>query len=519
MAAAAMAASKPAEDPARLALIRNIRAVNPRDATSAYNASLDALDFGLEDIGLALLEPAIGFAPRDHRLHQVAGLLHRQIEDLAPAIAAFTQAARLAPQDGQIAHSLARAHLEAGLPSVALFQAARRLAPQDADVVLGLIAALQADEGPEAAAAELALTLQTHRRWLTGHEALARLRWQSGDKDGFTASLDALLADEPRNMEAWRSLIITLTQGDLYERTLEALERGRAAAGPNVLFDANEAVSRSELGQFGQADALFARLQGIDDPTLRVRQTRHLLRAGRVAEAIAVAEPMLATAQAHLFWPYMALAWRLTGDPRAQWLEGDPRLVGVYDLADRLPPLDALAARLRLLHISKHQPLEQSVRLGTQTDGALFSRLESEIRTLRQVIADTVKQHVAGLPPIDPDHPTLAKKREGRIRFAGSWSVRLTSGGHHANHIHPAGWFSSAFYVALPDPAQRGDATAGWLTLGEPQDRLGLDLAPTRLIEPKPGRLVLFPSTMWHGTRPFDAGERLTVAFDVAPPS
>ena len=45
-----------------------------------------------------------------------------------------------------------------------------------------------------------------------------------------------------------------------------------------------------------------------------------------------------------------------------------------------------------------------------------------------------------------------------------------------------------------------------------------LDLPPIRLIEPRPGRLVLFPSTMWHGTRPFAQGERLTVAFDVARP-
>jgi len=44
-------------------------------------------------------------------------------------------------------------------------------------------------------------------------------------------------------------------------------------------------------------------------------------------------------------------------------------------------------------------------------------------------------------------------------------------------------------------------------------------LPPIRTIEPKPGRLVLFPSTMWHGTRPFDAGERLTVAFDVKRPA
>ena len=55
--------------------------------------------------------------------------------------------------------------------------------------------------------------------------------------------------------------------------------------------------------------------------------------------------------------------------------------------------------------------------------------------------------------------------------------------------------------------------------LGEPQAELRLPLEPFRTIEPKPGRLALFPSTMWHGTYPFDAGERLTVAFDVATPA
>ena len=78
------------------------------------------------------------------------------------------------------------------------------------------------------------------------------------------------------------------------------------------------------------------------------------------------------------------------------------------------------------------------------------------------------------------------------------------------------GWLSSALYVALPPDL--GENQAGWLKIGEPQAQLGVDLPPLRTIEPKPGRLVLFPSTMWHGTRPFEAGERLTVAFDVATP-
>jgi hypothetical protein len=36
------------------------------------------------------------------------------------------------------------------------------------------------------------------------------------------------------------------------------------------------------------------------------------------------------------------------------------------------------------------------------------------------------------------------------------------------------------------------------------------------MIQPRPGLLALFPSTLFHGTRPFRAGERLTAAFDVA---
>jgi hypothetical protein len=95
-------------------------------------------------------------------------------------------------------------------------------------------------------------------------------------------------------------------------------------------------------------------------------------------------------------------------------------------------------------------------------------------------------------------------------------SQRLSGQGRHVNHVHPAGWISSAFYVALPDEID-AEGPAGWLTLGEAGE-LGLDLPPIRLVQPRPGRLVLFPSTLWHGTRPFEAGERLTVAFDVDRP-
>ena len=78
----------------------------------------------------------------------------------------------------------------------------------------------------------------------------------------------------------------------------------------------------------------------------------------------------------------------------------------------------------------------------------------------------------------------------------------------------PASVISTPSVQSIDDALVTGcgaGKSAGWLTLGVPQAQLGIDLPPMRTIEPRPGRLVLFPSTLWHGTVPFDSGERLTV--------
>lgn len=492
--------------------------IDPADADAAYNAGLGALKSGREKEALALLERARERHPRDARLWQVAALLHRSLDDLGAAVAHFAKAARLSPHDPLIAHGFARAALEAGRPAAALFERAHQLAPLDGSVLLGLAAARFAEQGPEAALQGVDEQLSVHPGWLPGHALAARLLFMSGRSDEFTSRFERALLAAPDFVDLWRELITTLMHAGQFEQALEAITRARASAGPHLAFDANEAVCHAELGHTETADRLFAPLAQVDDVHLSVRRIRHFLRTGRAREAAELAEPISKGPAGFMVWPYLSIAWRLLGDSRWEWLEGDERLVGTYDLTDSLPPMEALADRLRALHVASGQPLEQSVRGGTQTDGILFARAEPEIRALRAAVVEAVERHIALLPPPDPTHPTLSPRRDARIRFSGSWSVRLTGAGHHANHIHPAGWFSSALYVALPDEAQRGPAPAGWLTLGEPQAELGLDLAPFRKVEPRPGRLVLFPSTMWHGTRPFAEGERLTVAFDVERP-
>jgi Flp pilus assembly protein TadD len=466
---------------------------------------------------LPAIEAALKAAPADHRLWQMLGLIERQANRRERAIPALRRAAGLAPSDASVAHGLARTLFEAGVECIDEYGLALQLAPGDPQVIAGLTSALVAAGRSAEAVAGLEQIVARSPAWVAGHKLLADLRWLGGERAGFTRSFDVALGERPGDIELRRGQLLSLVHAEQFDEALAAIAAGRAAMGDLPLCTANEAVCRSELGDVAGAADLFERLTGIDDPALEVRRIRHLLRAGRPDAAAALVEHGCAGADAAFFWPYAATVWRLTGDPRGHWLEGDEQLVGAFDIGASLPPLDEVAARLRALHTARGQPLEQSVRGGTQTDGNLFWHIDPTIVALREAVRDAIGDYLAQLPPRDAGHPLLGPRRDA-IDFAGAWSVRLTASGFHANHVHPQGWISSALYIALP-PAGQADRQAGWLKLGEPDARLGINLAPTRLIEPRPGRLVLFPSAMWHGTRPFADGERLTIAFDVARPA
>ncbi|MBY8822414.1 2OG-Fe(II) oxygenase family protein [Sphingomonas colocasiae] len=483
------------------------------DPERAINMAIDLRDAGRGAEAIGLLREALGSNPRNPRLWQTLGVVHRVLEQSAAAIAAFAEAAKLVPGDLKAAYGVAQASLEAGRPAVALFDRACALAPADGSLLIGRAAALIAEGRGAEATAFLDAIVTANPAWGDGQATLARIRWMMGDVDGFTQGYERALAAAPNHGGLWIALLNTLLHAERYDRAAEVLASARQAIGAHSALMPAEAICASELGEDARADVLFAQLAPQADVTLVERHMRHLLRTGRPEQAASLAEPWLARSEGERLWPFVSLAWRLIDDPRSAWLDGDPALIGIHDLADL--DLDRLAARLRTLHLAKRDPLGQSVRGGTQTDGPLFAHEAPEIQALRARIVDAVERHIATMGTRDPKHPALRHVGK-RFRFAGSWSVRLTGAGHHSNHIHPQGWLSSAFYVALPPQEDMGPAPAGWLGFGGPPTELSLDMAPLRHIEPKPGRLVLFPSTMWHGTMPIAGGERLTVAFDVA---
>ena len=468
---------------------------------------------GEEQAALKVISP-VARRLNDPRLWQWAGLLHRGLDEHEGALLAFANAAILAPNDASIAHGRARITLEAGLDARHLFDHALKLGPS-ADVILGRAAARFAMGEGEAAAAELAGILDRNPLWTQGHVQWAQLMSMIGKPQDAMLTIDRALAKHALEVSLWHAAIHILTASDRHAECWARADAAIAATGDAAGFALARSIALSDAGEVELAGAAFTGLGQPQNVAHAVGLARHLVRTKDWQGVAALADRWMEGDHAHFFWPYASIAWRQTNDPRWQWLEGDERLIQVFDLSRKLPSLESLADRLRALHARSGRFLDQSVRGGTQTDGPFFSRIDPEIRALRSAIVNVVEDYRTKLPPPDPTHPMLRRPRGGPVRFSGSWSVRLNGAGFHSHHVHPQGWISSAFYVAVPDDLSGEE---GWLSLGEPQSELGTDLPPLRRVQPKPGQLVLFPSMMWHGTLPFPDGERMTVAFDDAPP-
>ncbi|MEO0031685.1 MAG: hypothetical protein RIS94_1443 [Pseudomonadota bacterium] len=439
----------------------------------------------------------------------------RTAQRMDEALDAIARAAALAPDAPQIALGLAQLRFEAGLPAAALFERAAALLPQRPDVLRSHALALAAEGEPAAADAMLDALLGANPLWLDGHRALASLRTTAGQSD-FARSYERAVAAQPgvpALRMAWFHVLCTARRWNDARAVLDATEQ---ALGEQRACRMARAYLLSESGEAADDPALFDALEHEQDTGLDLARVRHFLRGGQIARARDIALRHRGQPTMGAFWPYLSLAWRLLDDPQARWLDGDMDFVRAFDTDLTAPELDQLAQTLRTLHTAQAPWHEQSVRGGTQTERPLLLRLDPVIQRARAAIERALRDYIGALPDADPAHPLLSRPR-GAFLFAGSWSVRLRPHGFHAAHTHPMGWLSSALYVTVPQGESLGPPPAGRLQFGTPPPELALPLAPYGDIEPKPGRLALFPSTMWHGTAPFTDGERMTIAFDVVP--
>ena len=174
----------------------------------------------------------------------------------------------------------------------------------------------------------------------------------------------------------------------------------------------------------------------------------------------------------------------------------------------------ALVEQLEQLHLMERQPIEQSLVGGTQTVGRIFDHKSDVLASLKHLLVSNIESMLRTLS-FDKDHPTR-RYADSDFDFSGAWSVKLHANGYHKNHFHERGWYSGVYYVQTPNFI--GEKNEGCLKLGEPDIECFNKQNPDLFVHSKAGRLVLFPSFLWHGTVPFQAdSSRITIAFDIIP--
>lgn len=455
----------------------------------------------------------------------------------APAPGASSRAADAArlrailaaqPNDRVSWHNLAAAEGDLGHAAEAEVAARRAIALGIAapETRLVLARALQSLRRLDEAESMFKKAIALRPAYADAHRDLAQLTWmRTGRTEDALKKLSRALRESPADaaLHLVHSSVLEFA-GDL-GGAVAAAERGLAHTPKDLPLLRQAAHLCTETGDVATAISLSmsAVHAAPTDAGAQISLCESLLAAGRAAEAEAKADALcnaLPTNQYAL--ALRATAWRLMGDSRYSALYDYRSLVAEQGLdtpagfASLDGFLNELSAELQGLHSFHTHPLYQSVRGGSQLPLQSAELARPLVELLFGAIDIAIHRYIANL---NTGSDPLRARNTGRAALTGAWSVRLRSGGHHADHVHPHGWLSSACYIALPPSL--GDGTAGhdgWLRFGRPGVKTMPPLDADHFVKPRPGLLVLFPAYMWHGVEPFKSEQpRLSVAFDVVP--
>lgn len=489
----------------------------PRNHEIYHNQSLVYLDLGRPTQALDSVDRALSLKPDFAAAQRTRGTVLRRAGRWNEAKAHYAELLVHKPDDSVLLYGLAAAELELGEIETALERFSRLVESGSTDSAVHFMhgrAALEA--GHEEVARRSLLTAHTTGPTPLTLRELARLYWMLGERKAFdellegpfeSAEMIGVAMELLRLSGAPPGQIAAMIPADAPTAAMEAVAAQAyvdAGESDGALHHARQCLTIEPLHNSGMAALICA-----------------LLMSGEAEEALRLSRDMeLRQPDAQQWIAYEATALRILDPPAYAKLVDIDRHVRAFALPvpDGYASIeqfnDALIEALDRLQVFSAQPIEQSLRAGTQTARDLTTVHDPVIRTYLSALDQPIRAYMDDIGT-DSSHP-LSRRNTGNYRFSGCWSVRLTGGGFHVNHMHPEGWISSAYYVAVPDLDETDHS--GWIKFSEPPFKTTPRLEPERWIRPSAGTLVLFPSFLWHGTAPItDDAVRVTAPFDAVP--
>ncbi len=322
----------------------------------------------------------------------------------------------------------------------------------------------------------------------------------------------------------------------LCQRKLGRLEQAREALQPLVAQHPHRGdfreVLATTLSDLGQHDKALAYLQDVPEDMPQtasyVRQTGIILarRGDFPAAEQKLLQAVLLDDRDQRSLAYLGLSRLALGKKSlVEEFLGLGRLVQQMDLHpdDRWP--DGASFNRQLAEdIRGHSRLRLNPRGLAARNGYLTSELLADrtraILAFDVMLRQAIERYIRQLPD-DPAHPML--KHKAAVLAGGYtlnlWATWVKGDGYIDKHIHEDSWISGAYYVALPEVVKNTDTHAGYFEYGCVPDDLCIETdAPRGFVRPEVGRLVIFPSYLYHQTIPHGSmDDRISIAFDLTP--
>ncbi len=500
---------------------------DPNYAEASFNIGLLLQDSSPHE-ALTAFQKATKLQPQNTAFQNAMGVAYQNLKDLTKAEQCFQLAIRLNNKNYKAFHNLGALYKDQYRyeDAIKYLSQAIALAPHSIEPRY-IRANIYYELGDfEKADTEYRTVIGIDPAYIDAHTSLNKLYWEHRKTDLYGKSYIVGIKKHPQSAELCLHHLRAMQKSGKIDEAIERSHEYSKQFPRHAPLAQTHAQIHAAHVSAEQATALFEQATALapDDKNIRIDTSRHYIKTHDYKSAIKhldAAENISKYDQE--MWAYKSLCWRLQGDERHEWLTDHNHLIHAAKIAvpkgyNNLPDfMNHLRETLKALHTTKRAPIDQTLIGGSQTHGKLFDRTNPVITSLKSALSETISPFIQNLPT-DKTHP-LYNRNTGNFSFSASWSVWLRDGGFHINHIHPLGWFSSSFYVEVPNfDEEARNKKQGWIKFGESGLELGGVDQPFQFIEPEEGLLALFPSFMWHGTVPFEGtSDRITAPFDIIP--
>ena len=157
------------------------------------------------------------------------------------------------------------------------------------------------------------------------------------------------------------------------------------------------------------------------------------------------------------------------------------------------------------------EPEDSEVKKGIQTFGNIFDIKSKNMKIFENIILKEIEKYRI----FYKNKNSLFINNWPEDFYLNGWMVNLESNGYQNSHIHQNSWMSGVFYINIPNDSSGKEGAIRFSLQGFDYQKRK-DKSKEKIVKPKIGDLVLFPSSLFHSVIPFNSNEnRVCLAFDV----